>query len=210
MNVVDSGSGFGAVPTFSALPITAPGNIGRRLQNGTASANQVLANDSYNSSTYEYRTQIVPSVVPDTYYLSVDAIDNAGNRAVASFNISALQVVTGANGSSGVIDKTKPVLNYPNPWNPNANSQVAISYYLTDGVSATNVYIYNQIGELIHVIQVSGAGQNGTKAGYNRLLWDGKDQFGAVLSNGIYLYSIVTKGDAGTSVVRGKMAVLRR
>lgn len=210
MSVVDSGSGFGAVPTFSALPITAPGNIGRRLQNGTASANQILANDSYNTSTYEYRTQIVPSVVPDTYYLSVDAIDNAGNRAVASFNVSALQVVTGANGSSGVIDKTKPVLNYPNPWNPNASSQVAISYYLTDGVSATNVYIYNQIGELIHVIQVSGAGQNGTKAGYNRLLWDGKDQFGTVLSNGIYLYSIVTKGDAGTSVVRGKMAVLRR
>jgi flagellar hook assembly protein FlgD len=180
------------------------------LQNGTASANQVLTNDSYNASTYAYTTQISPSVVPDTYFLTVDAIDNAGNRAVVSFNVSALQVMTGASGSSGTIDKTKPVLNYPNPWNPNASSQVAISYYLTDGVSATNVYIYNQIGELVHAIQVSGAGQNGTKAGYNRVLWDGKDQFGAVLSNGIYLYSIVTKGDAGTSVVRGKMAVLRR
>ncbi len=209
LNVTDnaSGSGFGQTPIFNAFATVPSGSISSRLINGVAT-NFPLVNHTYNSNSQIFTMLINPSAAVGTYNLQVIAKDNAGNRS-ATFNVMALQVTTGATGSSGAIDTSRPVLNYPNPWSPNTNAQVAFSYYLTDGAKEAAIYIYNQVNELVHVIQIGTPGVLGTQANYNRILWDGRDQFGQVLSNGVYLYVIVIKSDAGVSIARGEMAVLR-
>ena len=67
-----------------------------------------------------------------------------------------------------------------------------------------------EVGELIKVLKVDGAGLDGTRAGYNEVYWDAKDTFDSVLSNGIYLYVIAIEGSSSETSAKGKMVILRR
>ena len=85
--------------------------------------------------------------------------------------------------------------NYPNPFNP----ETTIPYALPQSVHV-NLVIYNVLGQQIRTLV------NEIKpAGYHRVVWDNKDDFGKSVSSGIYLYRIV----AGDFVERKKMLLLK-
>jgi len=74
--------------------------------------------------------------------------------------------------------------NYPNPFNP----ATTIRYALPEA-SDVRLTIYNVLGQQVRVLV-----QGRQEAGYYRVTWDGKDDYGRAVSSGIYLYRFVSKG----------------
>jgi hypothetical protein len=73
--------------------------------------------------------------------------------------------------------------NYPNPFNPST----VISYQLPV-ISRIQLKIYNSIGQEVRTL-VSGAVQN---PGKYEMSWDGRNEMGAPVASGIYIYRLKT------------------
>ncbi len=151
--------------------------------------------DSYNSTTGVFTFKVKNELVPGKYDLKIEVSDYLGNWA--TYEATDLEVRA---GSEAEIIGTP--LNYPNPFNTTAGT-TKITYNLTVD-SNILVYIFDVRGALVWKRSYL-TGSMGGKAGYNEVEWDGKDDFGSTVGNGIYPFRIV----AGTKVLgRGKIAVL--
>ncbi|MEK7399156.1 MAG: S8 family serine peptidase, partial [Candidatus Poribacteria bacterium] len=96
--------------------------------------------------------------------------------------------------------KTQAFANYPNPFNP----ETWIPYELSSE-SEVVVKIYTFSGQLVRTLDLgrkpAGFYTNRDKAIY----WNGKNEYGEIVSSGIYFYSI----KAGDKIFNHKMIVLR-
>ena len=72
--------------------------------------------------------------------------------------------------------------NYPNPFNPSTT----INYNLAED-SDIMLKIYNSLGQEVKTLV-----NDFQTAGYNSAEWDGTDNFGELLSSGVYIYRIQT------------------
>jgi PKD repeat protein len=92
-------------------------------------------------------------------------------------------------------EKFKLYQNYPNPFNPSTT----IRYELAEG-SNVIIKIFNLLGieirELVSAIQ---------PAGFNTIIWDGKDKNGNLVDSGVYLYSFESNNFSQTK----KMLVIK-
>jgi parallel beta-helix repeat protein len=92
----------------------------------------------------------------------------------------------------------------PNPYNPTSGTNAKIWYWLTDDTETT-IYIIDMSGRLIWKnTYLSGAA--GGSAGTNNIDFDGKDQWGNTLGNGVYLYKII---QGHKSIGGGKIAIIK-
>ena len=73
--------------------------------------------------------------------------------------------------------------NYPNPFNPETAIRYAVKQ---DG--QVSLRIFNLKGQLVKTLV-----NEQVKAGYHRITWNGKDNFGTDVATGIYLYRLETK-----------------
>ncbi len=85
--------------------------------------------------------------------------------------------------------------NYPNPFNPST----VIKYVLPDAQFVT-LRIYNMLGQ-----EVAELVNNQVNAGVHSIVWNGKDNSGAKVSTGTYIYRVV----AGNNVIIKKMILLK-
>ncbi|NKB68384.1 MAG: T9SS type A sorting domain-containing protein [Candidatus Latescibacteria bacterium] len=85
--------------------------------------------------------------------------------------------------------------NWPNPF----NSGTTIGFSLPDPVKM-DLAIYNMAGQRVLTLA-----QGHKAAGQHRVLWDGRDQTGAELASGLYLYRL----QAGTRLESRKLLLLR-
>jgi hypothetical protein len=230
------GSGFTAAPSFnliSSANLSAAGanTILRSIFASGATLNAVnkFKKESYEDEKLTFQAALSASGV---YDVAIYAVDNAGNAMNVNleaflrgsnkleildaasvtrnaFIVNRLRVGGAASGESGGLDKSKFITAYPNPYNPDEND-VLFTYYLKDNAQKARIMIYNQLGELLHVITVDGPGQEGTRVGYNAVPWDGLDRFNRIISNGVYIYLIVIDGDRGQTSVKGTMAVIKQ
>jgi hypothetical protein len=84
----------------------------------------------------------------------------------------------------------RDVANHPNPF----ASTTRIIYLLNQSGADVDISIYTVGGRLIRRIEGASNDLN-----YNEVVWDGVDQDGDTVANGLYLYVIEAKGDDGTS-----------
>ena len=70
--------------------------------------------------------------------------------------------------------------NYPNPFNPSTT----ISYSLPFE-SEVSITIYDLTGSIIKSFVPSNQ-----SAGYKNLLWDGRNNYGQLVTSGVYIYTI--------------------
>jgi hypothetical protein len=129
------------------------------------------------------------------------------------------QVIVSASDSSGKTDiltspifkvaknlKIENAINGPNPFNPNQTS-THIEYSLSQDADI-DLYIYSLSGEqLWH--QEMMAGTSGATAGFNQLIWDGKNRYSETVANGVYIAYILAKKSDEKAVAKIKMAVLK-
>jgi hypothetical protein len=230
------GSGFTASPNFNRvssenLSAASANTILHSVFNSGATTDAVtkFKAESFAPKTEKLTFQV--SLAKNSVYdVVLYAVDNAGNALNVdleallagnkleildsfaatrnAFIVKGLQVSDAASGTSGGLDKTKFITAYPNPYDPN-DGDVLFTYYLKDNAQRARIMVYNQLGEMLHLITVNGPGQEGTRVGYNAVPWDGLDRFDRIISSGVYIYLIVIDGDRGQTSVKGTMAVIK-
>ena len=136
-----------------------------------------------------------------SYTIRVYGVDTSGNSSTASLSVNLSDTTTtlelfGPEGTG------TPPLNYPNPFNPLSES-TRIAFQITKSVTSIDINIYTISGELVRSLTGSNA------AGYQTVEWDGKDEMGSVVPNGVYLYRIVVDSGSDSLLSKGKIAVIK-
>jgi hypothetical protein len=184
-----SGSGFGDTQGSSQLV----------FENTQTKVNYQVEVISWSANTIE---AIVPRLAPEGIYtLKVIRIAiTRGTMQAFESNPASFQV-TAAMSAAG----TATI--YPNPFNPlasgtRANGVAANSttmVFNASGVSNVGVYIYDAAGRLVYHTSTSGSEVN----------WNGRDDQGNLVGDGLYLVRIVNE-DSKSLIAKGKVLVIKR
>jgi hypothetical protein len=108
--------------------------------------------------------------------LKVKAWDNANNSTLASFQVKVISLTKELAISQ--------VMNYPNPF----SRFTQFTYELSVPAERVEIKIFTLSGRLIRTM--SGTGSAGFNSG---VVWDGRDQDGDKVANGVYIYKVVAK-----------------
>ncbi|MCU0342363.1 MAG: C25 family cysteine peptidase [Ignavibacterium sp.] len=98
--------------------------------------------------------------------------------------------------------KLLDVYNYPNPFSNTTN----FVFNLTQIPDELKIKIYSIAGRLIKEIKLIS---NELNAGFNKIYFDGKDEDGDLLANGVYIYKVITKKADETVTATNKMAIIK-
>lgn len=120
------------------------------------------------------------------YQLIVNAKDQSGNIAGNSDYIVRFEVITKKAISN--------VLNYPNPF----STSTQFVYTLTGEIpSFLKIQILTVAGRVVKEIDLSELGPLSIGTHRSEYVWDGSDDYGAPLANGVYLYRVIAKDENG-------------
>lgn len=147
--------------------------------------------DSYVQGKIEYP---LSNLAPGNHRVQIKAWDNFNNSSTAEAGFVIVEA-----GKLVLED----VLNYPNPFCDQTVFTVNLNYS-----AEISIKIYSLAGRLIRQIPELTAQQ-----GFNVLYeWDGTDAEGDRLANGVYLFLISARADAGNQILRaeavGKLVIM--
>ncbi len=94
------------------------------------------------------------------------------------------------------------VYNYPNPFSTNTH----FTFILTQIPDEVFIRIFSIAGRLIKTIKVPASNLS---TNFNKVFWDGKDEDGDEIANGVYLYKMSLKKGEKTKSITQKLAVLK-
>jgi hypothetical protein len=143
--------------------------------------------NSFLQATVNY----APSLQPGDHKFRYVATDISGNFADSILNVVLVDSKLRIND----------IANYPNPMQTQTNFMFMLSGQ--SNPASCIVKIYTVAGRLIKEINANA------NIGYNSISWDGKDNDGDYIANGVYLYKFVIQGDSQTETATQKLAVLR-
>lgn len=129
---------------------------------------------SYQKGSLVYH---LPDLSDGDHDLVIKAWDNANNSSVKQLNLKVSR-------QAGL--QITEVMNYPNPF-----SDVTNFYYrLSQDADKVEIKIFTQAGRLIQHIPFASA-----RVGNNfSTIWNGEDQTGDKVANGVYIYKITAEG----------------
>ena len=142
------------------------------------------------------RFVFTPTLAPGDHYFTFNAADVGGNKALPE-DMRVLVRVTADNA-------LKEVYTYPNP----AKGGTSFLFVLT-GAQAPDgleIKVYTVAGRMIRKMSVA---PDQLRIGYNAVPWDGRDEDGDALANGVYFYKIVSKMQDTAFEHIGKLAILK-
>jgi hypothetical protein len=184
---------------YDASGINTTGTIGHKIEatldnndnNKYDLTNYYNSDSSYQSGSLQYDFSSIPDGHHTLMLRAWDTYNNSSEKEidfiVASSN--ALEITNVFNYPNQFKDKTSFTFqhNFPNPIN-------------------VKIDIYTVAGRLIKQIQQSSITDK-----FVAIPWDGKDQDGETLANGIYIYKLLVDGGQGTQTITniGKLAVLK-
>lgn len=134
---------------------------------------------------------IRPDLDPGTHHVTAFGTDNSGNSTSESADFTV-------RGDFGI----EWAINYPNPF----KAQTTISFVLTDlATDLVTIKIYTVSGRHIRTLR----SLDRQLANYQFLIWDGRDETGEEVANGVYFAKIIVKHDDEEVEKLVKMAKLR-
>ncbi|KUG25936.1 hypothetical protein ASZ90_004233 [hydrocarbon metagenome] len=92
--------------------------------------------------------------------------------------------------------------NYPNPF----MNETYFTFKLTKVPNELKIKIFTIAGRLIREIKLNREDLN---YDLNRIYWNGRDEDGDLIANGVYLYKIISYDDNETTTVTNKLAIVR-
>jgi flagellar hook assembly protein FlgD len=141
-----------------------------------------------------------PSISPGDHQLEVEVRDIKGN-------LSQLSIPFSVSGDFEI----RVFGNYPNPF----QDETIISYFInsTRPIDEFSIKIYSTSGRLVRseplTLDPSVTGDLITAANYHELVWDGTDDDGHQVANGVYFAVIKGKFEGKTVERKLKMAKLK-
>lgn len=122
------------------------------------------------------------------YRLLVNGRDASGNKSGSLDFAVSFKIITKSSISN--------VLNYPNPFSTNT----CFIYTMTGAETPTHfkIQIMTVSGRVVREITEQEFGVLRTGVHRSDYCWDGRDEFGDQLANGVYLYRVVAKKADGT------------
>lgn len=138
---------------------------------------ETIAETEYKLTQYPGSTQLVltynsPELEPREYQLRLTASDLDGNEGESEITFHV----------HGKLQLVEP-LNYPNPF----TRDTTVTCELTRPAESLTVKIYTVTGRLIRQLKTEAP------AGFIQLKWDGKDDDGNEVANGVYYGKIIVK-----------------
>ena len=118
----------------------------------------------------------------------------------------ALPIYTGPDGVEQITDDRSKITgiklgqNYPNPF----RQSTVISYQITGG-GPVKLAVYNVAGQLVRTLTPPNPPLEGRDEREGTVTWDGRDNNGQAVPNGVYFYKLNIGGE---SMVK-KMTLLR-
>ncbi|HSR16750.1 MAG TPA: T9SS type A sorting domain-containing protein, partial [Ignavibacteriaceae bacterium] len=179
----------------SVLPITDTSSVSIYLNGHPVyfAGNQELSYE-FNNENPKVIIDYKPELAEDQHILRVVAKDVTTNFADSAVVEKRFLV----SNEVKIID----VYNYPNPVSENTY----FTFKLTQIPDELKIKIYTVAGRLVKEIEK----QSGDlKFDFNRLFWDGKDQDGDFLANGVYFYKIILKKGSKVENITQKLAITR-
>jgi hypothetical protein len=155
---------------------------------------------NYDSGSFTRGSIVYPlgDLPKGRHTVEIKAWDNLNNS-----NTAAADFIVRASDEFAIEQET--VMNYPNPF----RSRTTFTFVMGPGDAEVRIKIFTLSGRLIRTIEDMG------RNGFNQIEWDGRDQDGDALANGVYLYKIIATQRQGEKTVRaetkepGKLVVAR-
>jgi hypothetical protein len=94
------------------------------------------------------------------------------------------------------------VYNYPNP----TSGETHFTFKLTQIPEEIRIKIFTIAGRLVREIKLNSSD---LKFDFNKIYWDGRDEDGDVLANGVYLYKVIMKAGNKSEEVTQKLAIVK-
>lgn len=140
--------------------------------------------DSVNSTKNEARIEFRPNLPEDgVYKLMVSGRDKVGNVAGSAISYDVEFTV-----------ENKPsithVLNYPNPFS--TSTRFIFTMTGSEIPSQFKIQILTVTGKVVREIKKFELGDLHIGRNITEYAWDGKDEYGQMLGNGVYLYRVIT------------------
>lgn len=132
-----------------------------------------------------------PTLTPGEHKFKYVAVDQTGNRADTVLNTVIV------DDELHIYD----MANYPNPMRNETDFMFRLSGEFAP--TSCKIKIYTVAGRLIKEINANAM------IGYNVVHWDGRDDDGDAISNGVYLYKFIIQGDSQIETSIQKLAVLK-
>ncbi|NOX38156.1 MAG: type IX secretion system sortase PorU [Calditrichaeota bacterium] len=149
----------------------------------------VYDKDSYQSGKLEYTLPPLPEGV---HRMKISAWDNLNNYSEKEITFRTTR------STEMILDQ---VANYPNPFQE--DTYFTFQFQSPNGSAEVTIKIYTITGRLIREIT------DVAYPGFNKIYWDGRDEVGDVLANGVYLYKIIVDdGDNRLEKIE-KLAIVR-
>ena len=186
------------LPTISARIVDANGIDPR-------SDNIILTRNGNRVPQYEYIISTSPTnsnvlllthspdhaLLPGEYRIRLQAQDANGNMAETELN---------GKVAGGL--EIKNIANFPNPFRPGKGTDFA--YYLTENADTVSLKIYTLTGRLIRNVDTLDADTS-----YNEYHFDGLDEDGDPLANGVYIYKFTATKNGERVQKVGKILILK-
>ena len=144
-----------------------------------------IAGSKENKATIEWKPDFT---IDGTYKLIVQAHDVSGNASGAADYSINFNVITKSSISN--------VLNYPNPFS--TATRFVFTLTGTDAPARFKIQIMTVSGKVVREITQDEIGMLHIGTHMTDYVWNGTDEFGSPLANGVYLYRIVAKKSDGT------------
>jgi hypothetical protein len=164
---------------------------GRRIYyNFGGQLNPEITFSAVNNGNLKTSVIYMPTLAEGTHTIQYIGSDKDGNKDTVTNDIYVSYDFT-----------VKNLFNYPNPMR--SDTYFTFNLFAADAPESCRIKIYTVAGRLIKDIS------SPARVGFNRIYWDGSDNDGEFMANGIYLYKLILEGSGKTETSVQKLAILR-
>jgi len=178
--------------------INLTGEVGHNieLQIDDEQAKDITTFFSYNRDSYAdgKLTYYLEDLNPGTHRLTIKAWDNLNNPTEQSIKFHTVS-------DEGLV--LQNVINYPNPFRTDTHFTFQTTQENID--AEIIIKIYTVTGRLIKTLK----GSYVEDGGFNKIYWDGLDEDGDPIANGVYPYKLIIKKNNQHKEVIEKLVVLK-